>query len=234
MPHLVLADDSVTIQKVVELSFADENLEVHCFGDGSSALEFMRSHPVDVLLADVSLPLLDGYQLCREVRRSPDTAHLPVILLASTFEPIDSAEAERSGCHAHLTKPFETSRLVELVKSVLAHPPALSAQPKPASLRPQPEGLLFRIPFEDGGEEEVFSLTLSQCQPLWRPLKRQVQITPPKAATPESVPEKPALSESALDLTPEQLDLLVGKVLERLPDELRRILPLIAPDVLGK
>ena len=80
MRRLVLADDSKTIQKVVALLFEEEDFEVHSFENGASALEHIRSRGADIVLADVSLPILDGYDLCREIKEDPRTSLLPVVL----------------------------------------------------------------------------------------------------------------------------------------------------------
>lgn len=237
MPHLLLADDSATIQKVVELTFADESVEVHAFSDGASALEYIRANPVDVLLADVSLPFLDGYELCREIKQSPDTSDIPVVLLAGTFEPFDIERAERAGYHSHLTKPFETSRLVELVKELLEAPPStVHTEPAPAAGMRKVEGLLFHIPVEEGnGKGAVFSLKAEQCRPSLIPLKRHIQTAPrPRPEAAVSAPPPEAAEMPAVSLSEAEIEILVRKTLERLPDELRRILPQIAREVLRR
>jgi len=116
---LLLADDSVTIQKVVTLTFAGENVEIDSVSDGSSALEKARTLHPDIVLADVSMPGLNGYQLCERIKNDPQLTDTPVILLVGTFEPFDEAEASRVHCDGHLTKPFESSRLVEAVQSLI-------------------------------------------------------------------------------------------------------------------
>jgi CheY-like chemotaxis protein len=107
---LLLADDSVTIQKVVNLTFADEGIEVITVGDGDSALEKISEVSPDVVLADVHMPGLSGYQICEIVRENPATKDLPVVLLVGSFEPFDENEAARVGANAFLTKPFQSIR----------------------------------------------------------------------------------------------------------------------------
>lgn len=107
---LLLADDSVTIQKVVNLTFADEGIEVITVGDGDSALEKISEVSPDVVLADVHMPGLNGYQICEIVRENPATRNLPVVLLVGSFEPFDENEAARVGANAFLTKPFQSIR----------------------------------------------------------------------------------------------------------------------------
>ncbi len=113
---LLLADDSITIQKVVNLTFADEGIEVITVGDGDSAMQKISEMSPDVILADVNMPGLNGYQICEIIRDNPVTRHLPVVLLVGSFEPFDEAEAARVGANAYLTKPFQSIR--QLVSQV--------------------------------------------------------------------------------------------------------------------
>lgn len=113
---LLLADDSVTIQKVVNLTFADEGIEVIAVGDGDSAMEKFVELSPDLVMADVNMPGLNGYQVCEQIRQSATNRHIPVILLVGSFEPFDEAEAARVGADDHLTKPFQSIR--QLVNKV--------------------------------------------------------------------------------------------------------------------
>lgn len=116
---LLLADDSVTIQKVVQLTFADEGIDVSIAGDGDMAiLKFLESDP-DIVLADVHMPGLNGYQVCERIKENG--ANVPVVLLVGSFEPFDTEEANRVGADGFLTKPFQSIRqLVEVVNNLLA------------------------------------------------------------------------------------------------------------------
>lgn len=116
---LLLADDSVTIQKVVKLTFADEGIDVDVVGDGDMAmLKFAESTP-DIVLADVNMPGLSGYEVCERIKQNG--ANVPVVLLVGSFEPFDTEEARRVGADGFLTKPFQSIRqLVEVVTNLLA------------------------------------------------------------------------------------------------------------------
>ena len=133
---LLLADDSVTIQKVVNLTFADEGIDVVTVGDGDSAMQKISEISPDVVLADVHMPGLSGYQICEIVRDNPSTRNLPIVLLVGSFEPFDESEAARVGANAYLTKPFQSIRqLVTQVTDLMQSAPAEASQPEPA----QPE-----------------------------------------------------------------------------------------------
>jgi CheY-like chemotaxis protein len=113
---LLLADDSLTIQKVVSLTFNDEAMEVSTVGSGAEALESLRESLPDIVLADVFMPEPNGYQLCERIKADERTRHLPVVLLVGTFEPFNEAEARRVGADEVLTKPFQSIR--DLVSKV--------------------------------------------------------------------------------------------------------------------
>lgn len=139
MAHtLLLADDSVTIQRVIELTFADEDVEVVAVSDGDQAIERLESAPPDIVLADIGMPGKDGYEVARYVKQSPKLSHIPVVLLTGAFEPVDQARAEEVGCDGVLAKPFEPQLVIGRVKELLAQP-AKAAQPaKPLDVNVRP------------------------------------------------------------------------------------------------
>src|SRR5262245_7772523 len=117
---LLLADDSVTVQKVIDLTFSDEGMQVITVGDGEQAKQKLDEFSPDILLADVLMPGLDGYRLCEFVKRSERFSQIPVMLLVGSFEPFDEAEARRVGADDFVTKPFQSIRqLVSRVGSLL-------------------------------------------------------------------------------------------------------------------
>jgi len=88
---LLLADDSITIQKVVALTFADEGVEVVTVSDGHEAIERLKEVTPDVVLADVFMPEINGYEVCRHIKQNAKLQHIPVMLLVGSFEPFDEA-----------------------------------------------------------------------------------------------------------------------------------------------
>ncbi len=121
MPYkLLLADDSVTIQRVIELTFADEDVQVVAVGDGQQAIDRITADPPDIVLADVGMPARDGYEVSAFVKGRPDLAHIPVLLLTGAFEPINQDRARLVGCNGVLAKPFEPQMLIARVKELLA------------------------------------------------------------------------------------------------------------------
>ncbi|MGI8656547.1 MAG: response regulator [Pyrinomonadaceae bacterium] len=120
MRKLLLADDSITIQKVVELTFTDEGFVVTTVGDGEQALQKLAEEMPDIVLADVFMPGKSGYEVCERIKQDKRFQHIPVMLLVGSFEPYNEAEARRVGANDVLTKPFQSIRqLVNKVGALL-------------------------------------------------------------------------------------------------------------------
>jgi CheY-like chemotaxis protein len=147
---LLLADDSVTIQRVVELTFSGENVQVVTVGDGEQAIARIPLERPDIVLADIGMPKRSGYDVSAFVKGRPDLSHIPVLLLAGAFEPVDDARAQQVKCDGVLVKPFEPQQVVARVRELVdgarergvaafapeASIPSLSPQQETASAEP--------------------------------------------------------------------------------------------------
>lgn len=117
---LLVADDSPAYRKLLDLTFADEGMEVTTAGDGREAWERLKQSPPDLVLADVFIPEISGYELCELIKQDERFGRIPVILLVGLHEPFDEAEARRVGADDIVTKPFKSIRgLVSRVGSLL-------------------------------------------------------------------------------------------------------------------
>ena len=129
MAHkLLLADDSITIQKVVELILSEENFEIKSTSNGEEALAQIPSFKPDIVLADIEMPKMNGYQLCEKVKQDPSTSNIPVILLTGAFEPIDEELARQVKADDFIVKPFESQDLLSKVNSALGVSAAVAEQ----------------------------------------------------------------------------------------------------------
>jgi DNA-binding response OmpR family regulator len=141
---LLLADDSVTIQRVIELTFAHEDVHVVSVGDGQRAIDWMDSGWPDIVLVDVEVPEVDGYTVASHVKQSTRLRHVPVLLLAGAFEPIDQDRVQSIGCDGVLVKPFEPQQLVTRVKTLLERSASLNGhatmEQRDTLKRTEPEG----------------------------------------------------------------------------------------------
>jgi CheY-like chemotaxis protein len=127
---ILLADDSLTIQKVVELTFADTDFRVVAVSSGDELLERLRDSQPDLIICDVIMPGKDGYEVCQQIKSSSEWLHLPVILLTGTFEPFDRDRAIAAGCSEIITKPFEARKLVDTVERLIGGPDVQTPQPE--------------------------------------------------------------------------------------------------------
>jgi CheY-like chemotaxis protein len=132
--QLLLADSSVTIQRVIRLTFADEDVNVTTVGDGSDAVAAIDQSPPDIVLADIDLPNRSGYDIARHLRDTARLAHIPVVLLAGAFDVVDDTLAAAVGCDRVLSKPFDPQLVIECVRDLLATPKRVPA-PAAASLQ---------------------------------------------------------------------------------------------------
>jgi CheY-like chemotaxis protein len=119
MPKLLLADDSVAIQRLVELTFSPEHIEVTTASDGEDAIQRIAANPPDVVLADISMPKRNGYEVAAFVKGQPRLSTIPVLLLAGAFEPVDEARAAEVRCDGVLVKPFEPQQVIARVRELL-------------------------------------------------------------------------------------------------------------------
>jgi CheY-like chemotaxis protein len=135
---LLLADDSLTIQRVVELTFAGEDVEVVAVGDGEQAIARIPIERPDVVLADIGMPKRSGYDVAAFVKGHPDLSHIPVLLLAGAFEPVDEARAQQVRCDGVLVKPFEPQQVVARVRALFARQDVAAPPPSPPPTQERP------------------------------------------------------------------------------------------------
>jgi CheY-like chemotaxis protein len=129
---ILLADDSVTIQKVVELTFMEEDVEVVAVSSGAEAMEKLSEIEPDLVIADVHMPGPDGFEICRHVKQ--ESPSLPVLLLVGTFEAFNVEDVEACGADGYLKKPFDSQELMKQVEELLS---TASQQAAPPANRPQ-------------------------------------------------------------------------------------------------
>jgi CheY-like chemotaxis protein len=233
---LLLADDSVTIRKIVELTFGETDIRVESVGSGREALERIRELRPDVVLADVVMPGPSGYEVCRAVKASERP--VPVLLLAGTFEPFDAQQARECGSDGYVTKPFDSRLLVERVEQLLARPPAKAEKSRAVDdeleamfddlAQPDPGGMIDAQPAAAApvgpasladGEADVASIPLSD--------EADEALSLPAGEDAES-PE----GSAATTLTPADIDAIATAVVSRMSERIvREIAWDVVPDL---
>ncbi len=132
---ILLADDSITIQKVIELTFSDEDFQLHTVGNGQKAIDEIRTVKPDIVLCDIIMPEKNGYEVCEFIKTQDDLKQIPVLLLTGAFEPFDQERARKAGCDGFLAKPFEPQTLISKVRQLLESAgaaPAVASADAPA------------------------------------------------------------------------------------------------------
>lgn len=152
---LLLADDSITIQKVVELILADEGYEIRSIGAGDEALALLHSFAPDIVLADVDMPGINGYDLCDRIKKGSDTRHIAVILLIGAFDPFDEERIRQVGADDYLIKPFGSHELLEKMNAVLSARSAPEPSETPPEEAPQPQAFPGEIDLLNEKEKPV-------------------------------------------------------------------------------
>lgn len=115
---ILLADDSITIQKVIGIIFGGEEYALAVVDNGKAAIEKARETSPDILLIDALMPGMSGYEVCEAIRATPELAAKPILLLTGTFEPFDEERAKSCGADDFLPKPFESQQIVTKVREL--------------------------------------------------------------------------------------------------------------------
>lgn len=118
-PQILVVDDEVDIRAVLALALRRSGYQVRTAGDGLEALEEIRRQPPDLVILDVTMPRLDGFETLRRIRQSGATARLPVIMLTARAQPADRAQGVDGGADDYLAKPCPPSEVLARVRSVL-------------------------------------------------------------------------------------------------------------------
>ncbi|MEE8278795.1 MAG: response regulator [Thermoanaerobaculia bacterium] len=215
---ILLADDSLTIQKVVELTFMEEDYEVVAVSNGDEALAQLGELTPALVIADVHMPGASGLEVCRKVKESHPG--VPVLLLVGTFETFDESQVEASGADGHLKKPFDSQELLRLAERLVEGTGTQEAGGAGA-------------PEEAAPEESEGLATVPEPETT---MVMEAEEGPPKAlgaeegeteavAEASEVPEEPLTDSSleaageALELSDEDVDRIARRVVEILGDK---------------
>ena len=140
---LLLADDSITIQKVIQITFAHEDYELTITDNGDAALAKAQEIKPDLVMTDIYMPGKNGYELTAAIKQDPALQHVPVLLLAGSFEPFDEDKARSCKADAWIEKPFESQSLIDKVAELLSAAPVA---PEAPALVAEPEAFVEEQP----------------------------------------------------------------------------------------
>ena len=152
---ILAVDDSATMRKIMEMTFAGEDAEIVTIDSGEEALAKAKEVRPDVIFADASMKGMDGYAVAHAIKSDSSVADAAIILLASQHTPYDESKGKSSGVDDHVAKPFDSQAVIDKVASVLVKPrstvkTAASAPPPPAAAQapaaPKPQAPPLRSP----------------------------------------------------------------------------------------
>lgn len=147
MPSILIADDNTNIQKMVSLAFEDRGITVIAVGNGEAAVRRIPDMNPDLVLADIFMPVRNGYEVCEFVKKDQRFSHVPVILLVGAFDPLDEKEARRVGADGVLKKPFvPPDPLIAMVISALEKNPRVVAELAKAKASLEPHAIAEAAP----------------------------------------------------------------------------------------
>lgn len=232
--RILVVEDSVTMRKVMEMTFAGEDTELLAVESGEIALQQGRDFGPDIAFIDASLPGIDGYEVTRAIKADPQLAGTAVILMASQHRPLDEARAAEVGADAHILKPFDTQEVIDKATGLAGQVDALSEAPsipvaRPATPQPTPLSTpAYRptpppLPVQGPALESTRPLSrtpLSGASVSFMPaspsaippsgavptLKAQDAIPAKSAAVPEALSHSVVQRLEALGLTPDQVE----------------------------
>jgi CheY-like chemotaxis protein len=150
VPRVLVADDNSNIQKMVTLALEERGVDVVAVGNGEAAVRRLADVNPDLVLADVFMPVRNGYEVCEYVKKDARFSHVPVILLVGAFDPLDEKEARRVGADGVLKKPFvPPDPLIAMVMQVLEKNPRIAAEiarQKEVIAEPPPQPEALEVP----------------------------------------------------------------------------------------
>ena len=123
-PVVLVVDDSPTVRKIVQLTLQRERIRVVTAGDGLTALAAVADEQPDLILLDIMLPRMDGYNICQVIRKNMAYRDLPIIMLSGKDGLFDKMRGKLAGSTEYMTKPFDSGELAQTVKRYLESPAA--------------------------------------------------------------------------------------------------------------
>jgi CheY-like chemotaxis protein len=121
--RVLVVDDDEVIRRLIAVNLQLEGFEVETAVDGQDCLDRVTDIAPDVITLDVMMPRLDGWETAIRLRRSPDTAHIKVVLITARAQEDDKARGAQVGADAYLTKPFDPTEMIRVVRELAVRDP---------------------------------------------------------------------------------------------------------------
>jgi DNA-binding response OmpR family regulator len=116
---VLVVDDEEYIQHILNFSFGAEGYDVVTAADGEEAIKMAKSEKPDIIVLDIMMPKMDGYEACKRLKTDPRTKNIPVILLTAKGREVDRKMGSQAGADDYVVKPFSPGRLIERVEGMM-------------------------------------------------------------------------------------------------------------------
>jgi twitching motility two-component system response regulator PilG len=113
---ILIVEDEESLLKLESILLTSKGYEVQGVGDGRAALEAISRSKPDLVLLDIMLPEIDGFEVCRRIKEDDETRHIPVIMLTAKKSREDMARGEQVGADWYITKPFKSAMVIETIQ----------------------------------------------------------------------------------------------------------------------
>lgn len=116
---ILVVEDEESLLKLESILFTSKGYQVTGVRDGRAALESIAQGRPDLVVLDVMLPLLDGFEVCRAIKENPETCSIPVVMLTAKKSSTDLERGRLAGADAYITKPFKSVKVLEVIEGLI-------------------------------------------------------------------------------------------------------------------
>ena len=120
MKKILIADDHPEVVELVRISLEGEDYEIVDASNGEEALKKARFEKPDLIILDVMMPGMNGFEVCRQLKKDPQGKEIPIVMLTAKGQKVDKQKARRMGAREYITKPFSPSHLLAKIQEILA------------------------------------------------------------------------------------------------------------------
>lgn len=117
--RILIVEDEESLLKLEKIFLSSRGYEVVGVVDGPAALAALEKERPDLILLDIMLPQMDGFEVCKRIKQNPQTASIPVIMLTAKKSSEDMAKGKEVGADNYITKPFKSANVIEIIQSYL-------------------------------------------------------------------------------------------------------------------
>ncbi|MFZ3208080.1 MAG: response regulator [Geobacteraceae bacterium] len=119
--RILVVEDEESLLKLESILISSKGYSVTGVMDGRSALEEIAANKHDLVLLDIMLPEIDGFEVCRQIKAGPETRHIPVVMLTAKKSAEDVKRGMQVGADAYITKPFRSAKVMEVIAGLLGN-----------------------------------------------------------------------------------------------------------------